>query len=124
MNFTIDKTTIVKKLIKISLYILLYILLVISLMPIIAWWAGAIGLIYLIYEISRFIMPDKPSPRAIFAAAKSFSEKSSGRLTFYIILFGILIHSACRIHSEILIQKLYNEGITEKNIITGTIPNE
>lgn len=112
------------KLLSISGYILIYLLLIISLMPIIAWWAGLIGLGIFILQVYLFVAPQRPNLQNLFAASAEYFRLRKGKIVFYIIFFGLIVHSACRIHSEILIHKLYLEASEEKKLLVGKLVDE
>lgn len=105
---------------KYGIYTILILALIVSLMPIIAWWGGLVGLIYVIITFYLLSRSKKITFKNLWPALVKIRHTTPGRLSFYAILFGILIHGACRIHSEILIQKLHGEAIHEKNIIVKT----
>ncbi|MDH4262703.1 MAG: hypothetical protein OEV78_06655 [Spirochaetia bacterium] len=111
-----------KNLWNVTLTVIVVFALIISLMPIIAWYAGLFGLFFLIFQWVK-IRKDSDSPNKILSINEIKNIKH-GKITLYIILFGLLIHGSCRVHSQILVNNLYNEAIHEKNIILTNVENK
>ena len=109
------------RVLQISLRIFLGIALLISLMPIIAWYAGIIGVGFFIYQWIHISKTQKNSPESKITLLKEMLRIPHNRTAFYIVLFGILIHGSCRIHSQLLINGLYNQALHEKNIIISNL---
>lgn len=104
---------------------ILVLALIISLLPIIAWWGGLIALAYLAYEFfkNNFHRLIRLEGKSLREVVKRFSYIKLRRLAYYAILFGIVIHGACRVHSCILVNRLYHEALHEKNVIISNGQN-
>ncbi|MDH4198947.1 MAG: hypothetical protein OEV66_01060 [Spirochaetia bacterium] len=96
----------------------------ISLMPIIAWWGGLVSAAYLANQLYKDKFFKNISIDKARHQWKNFYRAKFNRLALYGVLFGILIHVSCRVHSQLLIHKLYNESIHEKNLIISNIEKE
>jgi hypothetical protein len=96
--------------------------LIISLMPIIAWYAGLFGIACLAYLwLKARKNQDNQNIKQSIREVMNFKYSHKA---LYMILFGIFIHGSCRIHSQLLINKLYDEAVHEKNIILTNVQNE
>jgi len=103
----------------------LWFALVISLMPIIAWYAGLAGLAYFVFQAIQARKTGnakvlKPAEHKV-ARLRGLLNFPYGRLTLYIIFFGLVLHVSCKIHSRLLVNALYNEAVHEKNIILSDV---
>lgn len=105
------------RIIKVMFNIGVAIVFTIALMPVIAWYAGLLGLAYLVYQGYVLYIEKKINLEDKTGALRDFFKTKANRTAFYIVLFGIIIHGSCRIHSQVLINDLYNQAIHEKNII-------
>jgi len=99
--------------------LLVGILLAVSIMPVIAWYAGLAGLCFLVF---KWIEARKT--KKINLGLKELANLKHGRAAMYMVIFGILIHASCRIHSQLLINDLHHEALQEKNVIISKMENE
>ena len=91
-------------------------------MPIIAWYAGLFGLFVFVFQWIQ--ISKKSNSKNMKFTFNELKNIKYGKVLLYIIFFGLLTHGSCRIHSQILVNNLYNEAIHEKNIILTNIEDK
>ena len=100
---------------RIPIKIGLYLVVLLSMMPIVGFYGGLIGLALfsgLVYYLKR----NKIAWKDPFNRYR----RNWIKLAFYAILFGLVAHTGCKIHSSILIAKFQEECRQEKGALVQT----
>lgn len=102
-----------------SITILFYLLVVVSMLPLVAWWAGmvAVFLILLYYLLKNFV------PSLKQTLMKKFIRRWL-KLSMIAVFFGIFVHFSCRAYSNYRVENLREECKQEKQAVFQQIQQQ
>ncbi len=100
------------KAVSVLLFVFLWVAILLSMMPLVGWWGGVCGLLFLAFQFGWKYIKHTGSARFYTPA-----RKKALRLALWAVLFGIVAQGSCMIHSERLISQFNREAAQEKAVI-------